>query len=820
MSLGGSIPLLYRHILERLTPRRRALLLSAALTALVLLVSSLEPRWLVDIDNLLLDLKFRLRPAQAADPRVAIVAVDERTLEAFGRWPFPRQETARLLQALHQQGAAVIALDVLYADKDSSASSAQASASRLYESYQWLGLDSEQPEAIAAALAELERQEKALLSLEPQGELSTAATRLSEARARLRQRWERLAAASSEFLLQLQEQAGAVDADERVAEALRTHGHTVLGHVFFMERLAQGESFSERQARDEEGLASSALATPLPPEAEPLFPVRAWGAQANLPELSEAAHSQGFLNVFQDGDGAVRSTRLVLPYNSRLYPALALQAHSAWLERQERDGRITLELGPRGIARLAVGGEAIPVTPQGTLLLNYLGPSHTLRHYSWVDVVDGRLPEGALQGALVFVGVTDKAGGDHWVTPVDEQLSGVELHATLAHGLLTRQHLLTPPWRKQLELAAVLVCGVLATWLLLTLRPGRSVAALLLLLLATHAASLALFSWGGVHLSPLLPTLELGLVGFGLVLYRYLTEERQKRLIQGAFGQYLSPHVIEQILADPSRLKLGGEERVCTAFFSDLAGFSSFSERLPPAELVRLLNEYLTEMTEVLHAQGGTVDKYLGDGVAAFFGAPLPYGDHAVRACVAAIHQQRRLAVLRERWQAEGRPLLHARMGLNTGPMLIGNMGSASRLSYTMMGDAVNLAARLEGANKSFGTRILISESTWEAARHAVEGREVDMLRVVGRAQPLRVYEVLEEKGHLDPALQPVLEHFARGLTLYRERRFAEAREAFQAALALREEDGPSRAYVQRCEAFLASPPPADWDGVYALTEK
>jgi adenylate cyclase len=283
----------------------------------------------------------------------------------------------------------------------------------------------------------------------------------------------------------------------------------------------------------------------------------------------------------------------------------------------------------------------------------------------------------------------------------------------------------------------------------------------------------------------------------------------------------MSPKVIDKLLEDPAGLKLGGEEKELTAFFTDLGKFTTFSEQLSAEELVNLLNEYLTEMTEILLKHEGTLDKYDGDAIKAFFGAPVYFKDHAKRACWVAIEMQEKLERLREKWVAEKKPELYMRIGINTGMMVVGNMGSKNRMNYGMNGDSVNLAARLEGANKEYGTFTLISESTYEQARDFIEAREIDYVRVVGRSKPVRIYELFGKKGFMDESIWKVLPLYNEGLTFYKESKWKEAIDYFKKALEELPEDGPSLALLKRCQLLQRdSRMGKDWDGIYSISSK
>ena len=278
--------------------------------------------------------------------------------------------------------------------------------------------------------------------------------------------------------------------------------------------------------------------------------------------------------------------------------------------------------------------------------------------------------------------------------------------------------------------------------------------------------------------------------------------------------------MVSDLVKDPEKLALGGEEREMTAFFSDIAGFSTFSENMSLSELVFVLNDYLTEMCNIIVQAQGTIDKFEGDAIIAFWGAPAIQQDHARLACFASIDMSKALVSLRERWAKEGRPAINVRMGINSGSMVVGNMGSAQRMDYTIMGDAVNLASRLEGANKAYGSDLMISEATYQAVKDDVEVRELDTIRVVGKSESTKVYQLLERKGQLHGLVSDLVGQFNRGLDLYKARNYAEARDAFKLSLAIAEDDGPSSTYIARCEDYMENPPADDWDGVFILDSK
>jgi adenylate cyclase len=307
-----------------------------------------------------------------------------------------------------------------------------------------------------------------------------------------------------------------------------------------------------------------------------------------------------------------------------------------------------------------------------------------------------------------------------------------------------------------------------------------------------------------------------------VALYRALVEEREKRKVRGAFQQYLSPEVVRRLLENPKLVQPRKTE--ITVMFSDIRRFTTISERLDAQELALLLNQYLTSMTKIVFAHNGTLDKYIGDAVMAFWGAPFEEPGHAVNACHASIEMLEQLGELQKQWEAEGKPRIEIGVGLNTGVASVGNMGSELRYGYTAMGDSVNLAARLEGLNKEYQTRLLVSESTYQAAAGAgLVFRELDLIRVKGKLQPVTIYELLGTREWLDRDggdWVVRLDLFAQGRERYRQRRWSEARSVFQALLDRWPEDGPSRMFVARCQDYLSQEPEANWDGVYVMTHK
>ena len=418
---------------------------------------------------------------------------------------------------------------------------------------------------------------------------------------------------------------------------------------------------------------------------------------------------------------------------------------------------------------------------------------------------------------IVLMGEVADVSHDEFETPVGD-VYGVEVIADEISTLLRNGPL--HPASNVLEaiVALVLMLCLIATNLIQNPLPRNLVSAGLLVVYIGFAFTAYIYFGLVLSMSYVLLASVFAIVAINARFY--LQERGQKTLIRSAFGQYLSPKVVSELVKNPEKVALGGEEREMTAFFSDIQGFSTFSEQMTPTELVNMLNDYLTEMCNIIIAGEGTIDKYEGDAIIAFWGAPTRQADHARRACLAAIDMQEAVMSIRDRWTKAGHAPISVRMGINSGPMVVGNMGSAQRLDYTMMGDAVNLASRLEGANKAYGSGIMISDATYSMCKDDVDVRELDRIRVVGKSEPVTVYQLLARKGQTNGIRADLMSHFAKGLQAYRAGNYSTARDAFKLCTSIDPEDGPSITYLKRCERYISNPPPPDWDGVFSLDEK
>jgi adenylate cyclase len=422
--------------------------------------------------------------------------------------------------------------------------------------------------------------------------------------------------------------------------------------------------------------------------------------------------------------------------------------------------------------------------------------------------------------AFVIIGWTGTSTTDIGVNPFEEEYMNVGTHASLVNTILQERFLDELPWWYGAILGAALALAV--TFVIRKLGPLLSILMGIGFLIVITAAGAAFFLLTGWYLYLLTPALSVFFTLFAMILIKFLVLEQEKSFIRNAFSHYLSTDVINELISDPDKLELGGEKKYMTAMFTDVLGFSSISEEMDPTDLVRLLNAYLTEMSNIILDLKGTIDKYEGDAIMAFFGAPVPFEDHAARACRAAVRMHKVEQQLSDHFVRNNLSPKHifTRIGINTGEMVVGNMGTQQKMDYTIMGNSVNLASRLEGVNKPYNTWILISEETAQAAGRGFTMRKMDRVRVVNIKEPVRLYELIDEKAETDAQTLEMVELFHRGLELFESRRWQEAAAQFRGVQKIRPGDGPSEVFVKRCLGFMKKPPPASWDGVFNLSMK
>jgi adenylate cyclase len=534
-------------------------------------------------------------------------------------------------------------------------------------------------------------------------------------------------------------------------------------------------------------------------------------------------------NVYQqpEADGIQRRHSPLIQLGGRGYPSLALAAYLVGhpgVVPAIADGKLVL-----GDREIALDGQGrFTIRYHGTRVYPHVSSYSVLRSVQMVD--EGQAPEiphATFKDKYVIVTATGQALRDLRATPVAVNHLGAEIQANSLDNMLAGTFVTRAPGI--IDGAICFVICVLISGLMIVLwrrirRPGvaliSTAAVTAAILIGYFFLAQTVLGSGGYWIAVAVPTFGGIASAFTTLLALSAVERRGKRFVQEALGRYTSTALVRELMEHPEHLSLEwGDRREMSVYFSDIAGFTTISEGLSPEDLVALLNDYLTSMTDLVLEHGGVVDKYIGDAVMAFWGAPLPDPNHATNAIRCALAMRRKCDELRAGWHQRYGHEVFARAGVNSGAAVVGNMGSKHKYNYTVMGDMVNLAARLEGANKAYGTFLMVSGATIAQVGDAVDSRELDLIAVKGKDKAVTVYEVLDERGKTDPELLAAAKRFEEGLALYRARDFAGALAVFEEILA-RRPDGPSDTYVERCKQFLAEPPPPDWDGVWRMKEK
>jgi adenylate cyclase len=709
------------------TPFQKKVLSAVAvgLTVFALVAGLSTSRWFEVAELKALDhLVRRYADPAKADSNLVLLAIDESSLEAFGRWPWPRDRFGYVVRYLKQAGARAVVFDVMFFEADENA---------------------------------------------------------------------------EEF-------------DQSFADDLKAAGNVFLPMLFQAEPAATPP---EAQPRATVTVESS--------EAGHVPDIHA-GVKLPIPVLAQQARGLGVINLSADADGPTRRVPLLGQVNDNVVPHLSLAVAQYLLGAD----RLSMRDG-----RLQIGTQHVPLGDDGSLLIDWHGSLEQTYHakrYSIGRVLQAfaqqekrerpSLDPALFKDKIVFVAGTAAGLYDLRVTPFSASTPGVLIHMAALDNLLHGQGLQAAPRWFSLTTILLLCLASAGTFMLFRSYPvkfGVTIG------LAVAYYGLVVHGFAGHErwLELVFPEAALALTFGTAATVEYVTEGKQRRLMRAAFDKYMSSEVVEEIMRNPEAIKLGGEKKEITIFFSDIAGFTTISEKMSPEDLVTLLNRYLSAMTTIIKTtHRGNVNKYLGDGIMALFGAPLNDPKHASLACYAALDCQVELARLREVWKREGLPEIGARIGLNSGPCIVGNMGSEERMEYTVTGDSVNLASRLEGASKYYDTLILIGQRTAELAKNDVEVREIDLLRVKGKKEPVVVFELLARKGQLDDKKRHVIDVYLEGLAAYKMRNFSTACARFSEALALDPSDGPSRVYLERSTNYRQMPPPAEWDGVYEMTSK
>ncbi|MBT92193.1 MAG: hypothetical protein CMA61_00095 [Euryarchaeota archaeon] len=551
-------------------------------------------------------------------------------------------------------------------------------------------------------------------------------------------------------------------------------------------------------------------------------------------DLINAAKRAGSANFPQDQDGIIRRAPTAIYFEgpNHVYPTLVLAAAMDILGIPA-DGfdydfdNLILRLSDTTGTVI----REIPIDDQGRMFVNYYGRFKTFYYLPYMYCFDPEMLDPSYwEGKVALVGASLPGLMDLRNTPVQETFAGVEVHANVIHSVLQNEFVSITDAQTNLW-ALLIICILLGVLVSIPAKPLYTLPVPLLaiavwVIFTYNAFFNDLKMWEVIR-----PAISMGGTYLGIFLYNFLIVEKDKRFLKDTFGTYISPELIDQMFDAKEEPSLGGEEGYHTAFFTDIQSFSAFSEKLSASDLVELLNGYLTEMTNILLDNKGTLDKYIGDAIVAFYGAPAPVDDHEYWACLTAVKMQEGLAELRAKWQGEGDrwpEIVHNmqnRIGINTGPMVTGNMGSTMRMNYTMMGDTVNLAARLEASAKQYGVYIQVAEETYKVCKDKFIWRDLDYVIVMGKTEPAQVFELIAEAGNMPSGYDKLLPAYHEAVKLYRNQDWLKAIEAFKASDELEDmfpgrKTNPSRVYIPRCEHYKENPPGDDWDGSWALTKK
>ncbi len=737
-------------------------------------------RFLDTIEVRSLDARFRARGPRPVDDRIVIVGLDEKTLQRVGSYPIARNYYGKAVDQMVAGGARVIGFD----------------------------FDFTAPEKNSAV--------EALQKL--QTEIGNGA--------------------SPAVLEKIREIERTSDNDVILADSLKRAGNVVLGHIFVDQERAKA-----MDAKAAEDYYNVLWGHPFPqmvkqPSGAKFDLNRAWsdpvagregpvmyGIESNIRLIAEAARSYGFFNHTPDRDGIYRRAMSLVRYQDReWFPSLPLEMVKVY--ENIKDQSTVGYINENGMERLEMGPHNYATEPDGSFLINFAGPFKTYPHYSMIDVIEGTVPPSTFKDKIVVMGPTALGIGDIRPVPFQaENYMGVELHANVLDNLLNqdvggRGFLKRGFNQEMVDLLFILIFGLGMGLLFARLKPMKATFSLVCAVAAFWGICYYAFAHWGTWLYVVIPTGAL-VVNYGAITsFRMVFEEREKRKVRRTFERYVSPGVIRLIEQDPKKyFKAGGESRELTIMFSDIRSFTTISESLSPDDLVALLNEYLGEMTDILFKRWGTLDKYIGDAVMAFWGSPFPQADHAARACAAALDMSARLEELNLKWEVEGKKTLSIGIGINTGRVSVGNMGSSRRFAWTVMGDAVNLASRLEGQNKSYHTTRIVSEFTHAQVKDQYIFRDLDRIRVKGKLKPVRIYELLGFAS-ANGKYQDLITRWNNAQSAYYRQAWDEAIQGFEDLVKRYPEDGPSQAFLERSLEYRKETPDPAWDGVYVAKTK
>lgn len=845
-----------------------------------------------------IDMRLKARGTRPVSQNLAMLAVDEKAVQAIGRWPWPRKVLAQGIENVMKYGAKVLAFDMVFSEPMLNA------AEQVRQEIRRDGLVKPELESLMNTYSEKMDDDKALgAAYTKYADRIVAGSFFRDTYQNTAIAWPTEAETCRDLVFKHTPEAKQWDKEEVLlavndpyqpympAKLYQAIEDLIADHTKELEiKFPRGNTATESlQAQSKISEAMDEFCTHLfdkesfggnfseawpeiikgeDPKSVEKFPTfQSWfeayrdaskvsaviyvdGWVLNTPEISKGTKHTAYFNTEQDRDGTIRSKALFVRTGNSYFPALSLKA---FLVANNFNAAPKLDFSSisykKEVSELEITNNEtgdtvfkIPTDFQGKLQLNYAGKSHSFPYVSFADLmtdsptipydirvydkngrdrIETKVAKRAefLKDKIFVVGATATGIFDLRVTPFQENFPGAETHLNAIDNMIQKNYFRTfegEPARMALAL------GVMGVLLSIALSYLGALLGLLLTagsLAATWYYDKFFFFGHGYIVAIIWPVFLIVFLYVTLTFYRYLTEERGKKELRQTFQKYVSPAIVEEILSDPKNIELGGKKVKLTVFFSDVRGFTTISEKLDPRALSDLLNSYLTPMTGLVFSNRGTLDKYMGDAIMAFFGAPIHYNDHAKYACRCALQSLVKLKELQQEYEAKGLPTIDIGIGLNTGEVSVGNMGSETVRSYTVMGDAVNLASRLEGINKTYGTRIILSEMTYVEVKDSFVCREVDWVRVKGKVLPVKIYELIAE-GKVEPKTTEVLNWFMKGYEFYHQKNWQDGLDCFSKALDINPQDEVSKLYVERCQDYINEPPEADWDGVFVMKTK
>jgi adenylate cyclase len=630
--------------MEIVKKSRLGIIIGLSITTFTIVSMLLKLSPLETLEEKLLDYRFKVRGAIKPPDTVLIAAIDEKSIDRLGRWPWSRDKIARLVEKLNSAGAEIIVFDVIFSESEKN--------------------------------------------------------------------------------------------DKLLGSAINSAGNVILPIVFDFER---------DSAMPENDLLLSSAFTSI--ENHEMFnkynPIMSKRVLIPVPEIIQNVMGLGHINMFPDSDGTLRWESLIIGYKGYLYPSITLQAAAFYL------GIPHEKIVVKAAEGIQLGRRFIPTDRWGRMLINYYGTNQSFKHISISDIIEGNIEPDDLQGKIVLIGATAVGIYDLRVTPFSPAMPGVEKHANVISSILQNRFLMRSP--QSINLIVLLLSGCLLSVLLPKFRAAGGSTITIVLLLIILASGYYMFAYKGLWMNVTYPSINILLIFISVTSYNYAVEEKRARKIRAMFSSYVTEKIVNELIKNPEMAKLGGERREVTVLFSDVRGFTSFSERHSPEEVVAILNEYLGEMTDIVFKWEGTLDKFIGDAILAFWGAPMKQENHAELAVKCALNMIGRLKELQQKWQSEGKPVLDCGIGINTGEVLVGNIGAeGKKMDYTVIGDHVNLGSRVEGLTRKYNVHILITEFTLNKIKDLISSGKLwrtevtglEKVVVKGKEQPVAIYEV------------------------------------------------------------------------------